>query len=541
MELTDIRPSTLDDPIRFGGAQPTGVAGILGSGDHKVIGRMFIATAFLMLGAAEVLNTLLHVDYYSAGDTLLFSIHRHNSLFTLQNTAIVYLSLIPLLLGIALVVVPLQIGSRSIAFPRGAAAAYWGYLVSSVLLIVSYLVNGGPYGTNSNAVDLWLLSFILLITSLLLAAVVVVTTVFTQRAPGMIMTRIPLFSWSMVVAGLLWILTLPVLAAMLVLAYVNHHYGGTLMGTTTDGSIYNSVMWTFRQPQIYAVAIPVLGILGDVATTACRVRNDFRNSISMTLIGLFGILGFGAFAVTSYTTFPAGTVPATSISNPVVIVMSLLVVLPVLGMFGQLADSLRRGRPYGKPVGGAALPLAASAMLLLLIATLVGAFAPISRFHLQDSLYGQAQFGLVTGAAAIGAFAGLFYWASKIVGSRTLDVGGYTTAVFGFLGTLTLGFGGVVAAITGSSSQHKLGNQVLNTFSAIGAAALAGSLFIGALTLLVAVRGRHSNTPADVWEVGQTLEWATASPPSYENFLEVPPVRSEAPLADLRDDLEVAQ
>lgn len=540
MELTDIRPST-NDAIRSGGAQPTGLAGILGSGDHKVIGRMFIATSFLMLGAAEVLNTLLHVDYYSAGDSLLFSIHRHDSLFTLQNTAIVYLSLIPLLLGIALVVVPLQIGSRSIAFPRGAAAAYWGYLVAGVLLIVSYLVDGGPYGTNSNAVDLWLLSFILLVASLLLGAIVVVTTVFTQRAPGMIMTRIPLLSWSMVVAGLVWILTLPVLAAMLVLTYVDHHYGGSLMGTAKDGTLYQSVLWSLRQPQIYAVAIPVLGILGDVATTACRVRNDFRNSISMTLIGLFGFLGFGAFTVTMYQTFPEGTIPATTISNPVVIIMSILVVLPVLGMFGQLADSLRRGRHYGKPVGGAALPLAASAMLLLLIATVVGAFSPIERFHLQGTLYMQAQFSLVTGAAAIGAFAGLFYWASKIIGSRTLDVGGYTTAVFGFLGTVTLGIGGVVASITGNSSQHKLGSQVLNTFTAIGAAGLAGSLLIGALTLLVAIRGRHSNTPADVWEVGQTLEWATASPPSYENFLEVPPVRSEAPLADLRDDLEVAQ
>jgi heme/copper-type cytochrome/quinol oxidase subunit 1 len=37
----------------------------------------------------------------------------------------------------------------------------------------------------------------------------------------------------------------------------------------------------------------------------------------------------------------------------------------------------------------------------------------------------------------------------------------------------------------------------------------------------------------DPWEA-QTLEWWTTSPPPRHNFTDLPPVRSHAPLLDLR-------
>ena len=52
--------------------------------------------------------------------------------------------MVPFLLGVAVAIVPLQVGARSLAFPRLAAAGFWAWLIGLVLVIVSLANNGGP-------------------------------------------------------------------------------------------------------------------------------------------------------------------------------------------------------------------------------------------------------------------------------------------------------------------------------------------------------------------------------------------------------------
>ncbi len=532
MELTDTRPAPSPAAPEFA-ERPPGVSGFLGTGDHKSLGRLLIALSILVVAAAEVLQVILRFDVSNTKTHQLLSAERYVSLVTLQPTGVVLIGLIPLLLGIALVVVPLQIGSRSVAFPRAAAAAVWGYLLSGGLLIASYFASGGPGGSRASAVDLWALSTALLAASIVLLSVVLVTTVFTQRAPGLSMTRIPLFSWSIVVAGILWVFTMPVLIGLLLLAWVDHSHGAIFSGAGGI-EVFGQVAWVLHQPQIYALCIPALGIIGDVVTTFSRARDEFRRSISMVLIGFFGVMSFGAFTLTSYATFPPGTVAQTPFDNPVVIVMSLLVVLPVLGMLGQVGDSMRRGRSIGKPLRGSPLPAAMVALVLLLLGTLVGVLEPIKRFDLHGTLYTDAQFQLVVGAAIAAAIAGLFHWSSKIAGSQGPDVLGLGAAGLTLLGTLAIAAGDIASVIGGTDAKHVNGTQTLNLLAFLGAAAVAGAVLLAAVALLLAARNaRGTATEPDAWGAGQTLEWATASPPSYEDFEVIPEVRSEAPLLDL--------
>ena len=111
-----------------------------------------------------------------------------DQLFTLGRVGGVFLFAIPLLIGLATYVTPLQVGANTVAFPRAAAAAFWGWLVGSGMLIAAYAINGGPDGGGFKAVDLFYVAFALVIVSLLTTSICVITTVIALRTPGLWLT-----------------------------------------------------------------------------------------------------------------------------------------------------------------------------------------------------------------------------------------------------------------------------------------------------------------------------------------------------------------
>ncbi len=548
MELTD----TETHPITPAAAvltRPSGFAGLLGTGDHKALGRVLITLSVLVVAAAEVLGFLLRLDTIDGTKHQVLSTAKYFSLSTLQPTGIVLVGLIPFMLGLGLVLIPLQIGARAVAFPRAAAASVWGYFIAGTLFIVSYFTGGGaPVDTGqegievitrSTAVDLWALSVILLIACIVTLSVVLVTTVFTQRAPGMTMTRIPLFSWSMVVAGIMWTISASVLGALMILVWVDHSHGAIFSGSS---NAFSQMQWFFNQPQIYAVAIPALGIASDIVTTFTRTRDDVRRGIAMIYVGAFGILSFGAYTVLSYAVFSEGAVPAMRYDNPVVIVESILVAFPVLGLVGLTLDKFWRGRRAGGPIKAAPLPGAVVALALLALAVVLGMFTAFRNLELHRTLFDDAVIQLVIGATIAAGSAALFHWASKIAGANALNAMGMIAAVLAGLGSGAIALADVIAAVTGSDQQHLHGSSGLNTLAVVGWAAIAGTVFLTIGALLVAVKryvDSDVETESDPWGAGQSLEWATASPPLYENFVELPPVTSDAPLLDELSEDEV--
>jgi cytochrome c oxidase subunit 1 len=336
----------------------------------------------------------------------------------------------------------------------------------------------------------------------------------------------------MVVAGIMWTISLSVLGALMILVWVDHSHGAIFSGTS---DAFGQMQWFFRQPQIYAVAIPALGILGDIVTTFTRTRDDFRRSVAMAMIGAFGIFSFGAYTVLSYGVFAEESVPVMSYDNPVVIVVSILVVFPVLGLVGLNLDKFVRGRAGGFPVKAAPLPGAVVALVLLTLGVVLGIFTSFRSLDLHGTLFDDAVIQLVIGATIAAGSAAMFHWASKIGGANALNAMGMVAAILAGLGSGAIALADVLAAITGSEQQHLHGTTGLNTLAVVGWAAFAGTVFLTIVALLVAVKryvDSDVETEADPWGVGQSLEWATASPPLYENFVELPPVTSDAPLLD---------
>jgi heme/copper-type cytochrome/quinol oxidase subunit 1 len=514
-------------------AAPSGVAGVLGSADHKVVGRLWIVASIIGLVAAGIAGALVSVERFDTSEISVVDADWFARVFSFHGIAAAFLFLLPLGIGIATSVVPLQVGSPALAFSRAAAASLWTHVLGAAILIGGYLADGGPFGTDLDGVELYLVGLITLLVAQTIAWVSIATTVVTLRAPGVRMTRVPLFSWSALVAGAVWTLTLPVAVAFSAAALIAVHHGQSLFGET---GIYGSVSWTFGQPAVYAFGILVLGFLGEVVPVFASTRG--RHTIAMGLVGAFGALAIGSWALPA-----SGTGDAPWLYEVPWVAVSFAVVVPVLGSLGLAGDTLRRGRAR------VASPLlyAAAATLMLLLGVLAGAVQAIEPIETLVDGEGTSLYGTtwtsgvlhhVALAATIACFGAVTYWAPKLFG-RTLAEAPSKLLALGLLaGTAVFALPDLVSGLLGQSA--RLGGvadntdsvEALNAVSGIGGAILVLCALGWVLLLLQAIASK-AHPGDDPWG-GHTLEWATSSPPPFGNFATLPEVTSEAPLYDAR-------
>jgi heme/copper-type cytochrome/quinol oxidase subunit 1 len=527
MAITETRPET--EPVaetaeveRYVGLpeqdQP-GLLGFVGSADHTSIGRIYVVLSLLFGVVGFALAGVNEADLTRSNPWKhLFQV------YTASRVSLVFLFAIPLLVGLATVITPLQVGANTVAFPRAAAAGLWGWIIGSGLVIASYAVDGGPLGGHTKAVDLTYAGFALVIVALLVASTCIVTTVVSLRAPGMFLDRVPMFSWSMVVAASVWLLSLPVLLGNIVLVYVDHHYGRPAFFAAGPNQ-WTQISWTFAQPAIYAIAIPVLGIASDSVAAMTGRRMPHRSTV-MALIGAFGILSFGAWAQPVYY--------SDVYNEALFIAFSVLIILPVLGLLGGWGATLRGGRPT------LASPLlyAVGAGVLALIATVAGAIYGIKALDLHDPAWAKLAttlpfadglFMLVVSATALGAIGGVVLWSSKLFGRVAQEGLAKLGAAVGTIGGLVAGLPLLVYGFAVKAHGLKDSNHFLRGTSAFGDALVLLAIVIAVAAL---ISGGRTDEP-DPWGDGQTFEWQTASPAAGGGFGQLEPVTSAEPLLDL--------
>lgn len=510
----------------------TGFAALVGTGDHKTIGRLWIVTSLAFLLVAGITGGLLGIEKVDLSGLDVLDADVAGQVFSLHAVAGTFLFLIPLLLGIGTYVVPMQVGSPSVAFPRAAAAAYWTFLVSGATVIAAFIADGGPFGSDPDAVVLFVASLIAVLVALTLGAVCVATTGIALRAPGMGLHRTPLFTWSNVLAAGLWVLTLPVLAGLLLLSYIDLRYGPTFLGGITENpteQLYLRIAWAWSQPSVYVFAIPALGIIADIVPVAARTRITLHR-VAMGCIGGFAVFSFGAWAMPGFAPRNAASVALEYTDTVTFVGFSFLVLLPLLAFTGLLADTLRRGSVQ------LISPLiwAVAALLMLLAGAANGALVSIDPLDLIGTTATAAQIHYVLVAVLLATFGGIAFWSARIWGrplaegaSKALAAGGLLGCVLLCLPDLVSGFLDQVVRLGGATDDVST-IEALNVVSVAGGGILilVALGFIGLVARAATGRtdGDHVAGVTDPWG-GHTLEWAGA---------ELPPITSEAPVYDAR-------
>ena len=466
---------------------------LIGTGDHTAIGRLYIGFSLLLLVAALIARVVTGLD--AATDNGILGVYEA-MVNTSSLVALVFLGVVPLLLGIATLVVPLQIGSPAIAFPRAAALAMWSWLVFGAVFVVSIALDGGIAGGDYDAAALGNVSLGAVMVALGLGSVCVATTVVTHRPAGMSLARVPLFAWSMLVASVVWILTLGSAVAHSVVGHLAADSAPALLDNFATG-----LGWLLRAPAVYMLAIPVLGIAADALSTA--TGRPLRNyGVFQGLIGAFAVFSFGAWAQT----------PA-SVNTVLWALWALVIFLPVLGLLGGLGESLRHGRvtPTAAVVGsflGVVNLLGAGVVGLLMALDTAGEG---TLFDFLPTQLATAQTVFVFTAALAGALAGIAHWSRQVWGAPATD----SLAAMS-VGLVDVG-GGLVATVLAIEVFVQAGgddtaNALFGGLEALGGllalVGVVGSLF----AYLGAAREAEEGDQEDVAPEGMTLEWQVPAP-----------------------------
>ena len=539
MALTQTRPQT-HEPTSVAARGPSGILEVT---DHKEVGRLFIGAGALFALAGVIVSVVAALE---SADLASFSVAKdadeYTQIWSMGRDLLLFGGIVPLLVGLAVYLVPLQIGSPTLVFARGAAAAFWIWLLGSGLLITSYLMNGGPGGGRRDFVILWAASLAMMIGGIVWALLAVATTILGARTQGMTLERVPLTTWSFFVFSLVGLFSLPILMAELLLAYMRLRYGH--LGAPDSESLVGVLNGATIAPAAYWVGVPVLGMAADIIATHTGVAPRFHKML-MGTIGFFGILTF----------FPDlvgfGSVRTLDLDNGLMVVGLLVMSLPVLATLAMVGDSIRLGKLsasaplLGALVSGLLLLAATAASVLAQVEPIMGFLDRLfpdqidmtNTLILNGTTFHEGVRALASGAALVAVAAAVNHWGIKIWGRQPAQSAGSAAVLATAGGAALWGVAEIAAGIQDKAMYPSASSDTSGALGLWGVLAMAGTavMAVGLVALVASIAGagfgKRAGTGPQGWS-GSTLEWATSSPPPLGNFVGPPVVGSAYPLLD---------
>ncbi|AZZ81549.1 MULTISPECIES: cytochrome c oxidase subunit I [Gordonia] len=536
-QVAPVRPF----PERY---QPKGsfIYKLLTTTDHKLIGMMYITACFAFFLIGGLMALLMRGELAAPGMQFL-STEQFNQLFTMHGTVMLLMYATPIVIGFANFVLPLQIGSPDVAFPRLNALGFWLFVFGSTIAIAGFITPGGAadfgwtaYTPLTDAVhspglgaDLWIMGLGVSGLGTILGAVNMVTTVVCLRAPGMTMFRMPIFTWNILVTSVLILLIFPLLTAALMGLEVDRQFGAHIYDPANGGVIlWQHLFWFFGHPEVYVIALPFFGIVSEVFPVFSRKPIFGYSGLIYATLAIAAL----SVAVWAHHMYVTGAVLL-----PFFSFMTFLIAVPTGVKFFNWIGTMWRGHiTFETP-----MLFSVGFIVTFLFGGLTGVLlaSPPLDFHLSDSYFVVAHFHYVLfGTIVFATYAGIYFWFPKMTG-RMLDerLGKihFWLTFIGFHMTFLV--------------QHWLGNEgmprryadylpsdgftTLNTISTIGAFILGLSTLPFLWNVFRSYRYGEVVTVDDPWGFGNSLEWATSSPPPRHNFTELPRIRSERPAFEL--------
>jgi cytochrome c oxidase subunit I+III len=524
---------------------PKTIWGWFATVDHKKIGHRYLFTAmlFLIVGGVEAL--ILRIQL-ARPDMALLSPEAYDQIFSMHGITMIFWYAQPILSGFAIYVIPMMIGARDMAFPRLNALTYWIFLLSGVLLYVSPFMGQAPHAgwfsyvpytsrpfSPGYGMDFYALSLILFTISMTGGAINFIVTILRLRAPGMTVSRMPLFLYSTLTISWVSVFAMPALTAACVFLELDRRWGMHFYNIAQGGEplLWQQLFWFFGHPWVYIIFLPATGMLSMIIPVFCR-RTIVGYAWVATATVLTGAVGFSVWLHHMFTTGISDM--AMSFFSAGSMMISVFTTIQVFAWVGTIWK--------GKVVMTTSMYYALGSIALLVIGGLSGVFTgviPVDwQAHNTYYVVGHIHYVLI-GSNVFPVFAAFYYWLPKMTGRMMNETLGKWSFWVMFIGFNVGFFPMHIVGLLGMPRRiytypSGLGWGTINMVETVGAFVLGIGILISIINLIYSRRfgqlaGRNP------WNA-DTLEWLSESPPEAYGHLHLPTVASRHPLWDDHDE-----
>ena len=547
MTTTAPRPSVTEIPQGLSNASVARKGNVfvewITTTDHKKVGYLYLITSFIYFLLGGVMALVIRAQLFAPGLEVVATKEQYNQLFTMHGTIMLLMFATPLFAGFVNVLMPLQIGSPDVAFPRLNALAYWFFSFGSLIAVAGFLTPQGAasfgwfaYAPLSSQTfspglggNLWVFGLGLSGFGTILGAVNFITTIITMRVPGMTMWRMPIFTWNALVTSILVLLAFPVLAAAMLALGSDRVFGSHVYDAANGGAIlWQHLFWFFGHPEVYIIALPFFGIVSEIFPAFSRKPVfGYKTLVYATI----------AIAALSMTVWAHHMYVTGSVLLPFFALMTMLIAVPTgVKIFNWIGTMWRGSVTFETP-----MVFALGFLISFVFGGLTGVIlaSPPLDFHVSDSYFVVAHFHYVVfGTVVFAMFAGFYFWWPKFTGKMLNESLGHVhfwTLFVGFHMTFLiqhwLGVMGMPRRYATYLPED--GFTWMNQLSTVGSILLALSMIPFLLNVYLTARNGQKVTVNDPWGYSRSLEWATSCPPPRHNFTSIPRIRSESPAFDL--------